>query len=110
MKDSWASILRGSFLGFRTDPRLRRDTLFVHGLYDGEKFSKNKANFGRAPFRELLRRKLRNGAAGGAMIPLLTLGIPGTGTTAVLMGALIDSTSPPEPPCYSRTIRRSSGD
>lgn len=30
-----------------------------------------------------------NAAAGGAMIPLLTLGIPGSGTTAVLMGALI---------------------
>ena len=30
-----------------------------------------------------------NAAAGGAMIPLLTMGIPGSGTTAVLMGALI---------------------
>ena len=30
-----------------------------------------------------------NAASGGAMIPLLTLGIPGSGTTAILMGALM---------------------
>jgi putative tricarboxylic transport membrane protein len=30
-----------------------------------------------------------NAAAGGAMVPLLTLGIPGSGTTAVLLGALL---------------------
>jgi putative tricarboxylic transport membrane protein len=29
-----------------------------------------------------------NGAAGGAFIPMLTLGVPGSGTTAVMMGAL----------------------
>ena len=30
-----------------------------------------------------------NAAANGAMIPLLTLGVPGSGTTAVLLGALL---------------------
>lgn len=30
-----------------------------------------------------------NGAAGGAMVPMLTLGIPGSGTTAILLGALL---------------------
>ena len=30
-----------------------------------------------------------NAAAGGAMVPLLTLGIPGSGTTAVMMGAFL---------------------
>ncbi|MCV6547743.1 MAG: tripartite tricarboxylate transporter permease [Cohaesibacter sp.] len=30
-----------------------------------------------------------NGAAGGAMVPMLTLGIPGSGTTAILLGALM---------------------
>ncbi|MFA5026792.1 MAG: tripartite tricarboxylate transporter permease [Candidatus Methylomirabilota bacterium] len=30
-----------------------------------------------------------NAAAGGAMVPLLTLGIPGSGTTAVLLGAFL---------------------
>ena len=30
-----------------------------------------------------------NAAAGGAMVPMLTLGVPGSGTTAVLLGALM---------------------
>lgn len=30
-----------------------------------------------------------NGAAGGAMVPMLTMGIPGSGTTAILLGALL---------------------
>jgi putative tricarboxylic transport membrane protein len=30
-----------------------------------------------------------NAAAGGAYVPLLTLGIPGSGTTAVILGALV---------------------
>ena len=30
-----------------------------------------------------------NAAAGGAMVPMLTLGIPGSGTTAMLLGALL---------------------
>ena len=29
-----------------------------------------------------------NSATGGAMVPLLTLGVPGTGTTAIMLGAL----------------------
>ena len=30
-----------------------------------------------------------NAAAGGAMVPMLTLGVPGSGTTAILLGALL---------------------
>ena len=30
-----------------------------------------------------------NAASGGAMVPLLTLGVPGSGTTAVMLGALM---------------------
>jgi putative tricarboxylic transport membrane protein len=38
-----------------------------------------------------------NAAANGAMIPLLTLGIPGSGTTAVLLGALLGLNITPGP-------------
>ncbi len=38
-----------------------------------------------------------NAAATGAMIPLLTLGIPGSGTTAVLLGALLGLNITPGP-------------
>jgi putative tricarboxylic transport membrane protein len=38
-----------------------------------------------------------NAAATGAMIPLLTLGVPGSGTTAVLLGALLSLGVTPGP-------------
>jgi putative tricarboxylic transport membrane protein len=42
-----------------------------------------------------------NAAAGGAMVPLLTLGIPGSGTTAVLLGALMIHGLRPGPLLFS---------
>ncbi len=38
-----------------------------------------------------------NAAAAGAMIPMLTLGVPGSGTTAVLLGALLGMNVTPGP-------------
>lgn len=37
----------------------------------------------------LARETANNAAAGGTMVPLLTLGIPGSGTSAILLGALL---------------------
>ncbi len=41
-----------------------------------------------------------NAAAGGAYVPLLTLGIPGSGTTAVILGALVALGVQPGPLLY----------
>jgi putative tricarboxylic transport membrane protein len=38
-----------------------------------------------------------NASTGGALIPLLTLGIPGSGTTAVMLGALVSLNVTPGP-------------
>ncbi len=55
-----------------------------------KKFSKNPESFGKGNIAGVAGPESANNAAsGGAMIPLLTLGIPGSGTTAILMGALI---------------------
>ncbi|MEZ5478384.1 MAG: tripartite tricarboxylate transporter permease [Thiolinea sp.] len=46
--------------------------------------------FGTGDIRGLAAPEAANNAsAGGAMIPMLTLGIPGSGTTAILLGALL---------------------
>ena len=47
MKDSWASILRGSFAGIFSGahPRLRRHALLVHGLYHGEEVQQEQGEF-----------------------------------------------------------------
>ena len=44
-----------------------------------------------------------NAAANGALIPLLTLGVPGSGTTAVLLGALLISSGAWRHRCTSAT-------
>ncbi len=45
--------------------------------------------FGKGDIRGLAApESANNAAAGGAFIPMLTLGVPGSGTTAVMMGAL----------------------
>lgn len=92
LKDSAIPILRGSLLGFFQGliPGCGA-TLSSFMVYTVEKkLSPNKANFGKGAIEGVAAPEAgNNGASGGAMIPLLTLGIPGTGTTAVLMGALI---------------------
>ena len=51
--------------------------------------SKNPEKFGTGIIDGVVASETANNASiGGAMIPLLTLGIPGDGTTAVLLGAL----------------------
>ena len=46
--------------------------------------------FGKGDIRGLVApESANNAAAGGAMVPMLTLGIPGSGTTAILLGALL---------------------
>ena len=55
-----------------------------------EKVAGSDGRFGRGNVRGLAAPEAANNAATtGAMIPLLTLGIPGSGTTAVLLGALL---------------------
>ena len=54
------------------------------------RFSKNKDEFGKGALEGVAAPEAGNNAVvGGSMVPLLTLGIPGSATTAVLLGALM---------------------
>ncbi|ADO82081.1 tripartite tricarboxylate transporter permease [Ilyobacter polytropus] len=59
--------------------------------YNNEKqLSKDPDSFGKGNIVGLAAPEAANNAASvGALIPMLTLGIPGSGTTAVMMGALL---------------------
>lgn len=59
--------------------------------YNNEKqLSKRKEEFGHGAIEGLAAPESANNAASiGAMIPMLSLGVPGSGTTAVMMGALL---------------------
>lgn len=64
----------GSFLGYSMEKRLAKD---------GDTFGKGNIKGVAAP------ESANNAACGGSFVPLLTLGVPGSGTTAVLLGALL---------------------
>ncbi|HUC90509.1 MAG TPA: tripartite tricarboxylate transporter permease [Paenibacillus sp.] len=92
LKDSAGPIARGSLLGFFIGvlPGAGATLASFFSYIMEKKISKNPQKFGTGAIAGVAAPESANNAAsGGAMIPLLTLGIPGSGTTAILMGALI---------------------
>ena len=60
------------------------------GYNEAKRWSKNKEEFGKGAIEGIAGPEAANNAAtGGAMVPTLALGIPGSGTTAVILGALM---------------------
>lgn len=92
LKQSAAPIARGSILGFFVGllPGAGATLASFFSYILEKKWSKNPERFGKGAIEGVAGPESSNNAAsGGAMIPLLTLGIPGSGTTAILMGALL---------------------
>ncbi len=57
---------------------------------EAKRWSKDKDQFGRGAIEGIAGPEAANNAAtGGAMVPTLALGIPGSATTAVILGALM---------------------
>jgi len=92
LKDSAAPIARGSVLGFFIGLLPGAGAIlasFFSYIFE-KKISKNPSKFGKGAIEGVAApESANNAAAGGAMIPLLTLGIPSSGTTAIMMGAFI---------------------
>ncbi len=95
-KDEWKRskwpILRSAPLGFLIGALPGAGgTMASLMAYNNEKqMSKNPEEFGKGEIVGLAAPESANNAASvGALIPMLTLGIPGSGTTAVMMGALL---------------------
>ncbi|KJE28856.1 tripartite tricarboxylate transporter permease [Geobacillus thermoleovorans] len=92
LKESVGPIARGSLLGFFIGvlPGAGATLASFFSYILEKKVSKHPEKFGQGTIAGVAApESANNGASGGAMIPLLTLGIPGSGTTAILMGALI---------------------
>lgn len=92
LKESAAPIARGSILGFFVGilPGAGATLASFFSYILEKKISKNPSKFGTGTIAGVAAPESANNAAsGGALIPLLTLGIPGSGTTAILMGALM---------------------
>jgi len=94
VKDVAPTIVRSSFLGFLVGVLPGAGaTIAAFLAYGTERNLAPKAQrplFGTGILRGLAAPESANNAAStGSFVPLLTLGIPGSGTTAIMLGALI---------------------
>ena len=91
-KRSIMPILRGAPLGFLIGvlPGAGASMASILGYSLEKQVSKNKDQFGKGAIEGLAAPESANNAASvGAFIPMLTMGIPGSPVTAVMLGALI---------------------
>jgi len=86
------NILRGSIIGTFTGilPGLGGGPASWFAYTEAKRTSNNAEEFGKGEPNGIAAPEAANNAAvGGALIPLLTLGIPGSPATAVMLGALL---------------------
>jgi putative tricarboxylic transport membrane protein len=86
------TMVRGSILGFVVGviPGAGATIASLMAYSTERSISPNSANFGKGEMAGLVAPEAANNAASsGAMIPLLTLGIPGSASTAVLLAAFL---------------------
>lgn len=91
-RDTRGSMVRGSFLGFfvGTAPGAGATVASLMSYNLEKSVSKTPEKFGKGAMAGLTGPEAaNNGASSGAMVPLLTLGIPGSGATAVLLAGFL---------------------
>lgn len=92
LKKYFRTIIRSSFIGMGVGliPGIG-ESLSCWVSYDAaRRSSKEKEKFGTGHYEGVIATETANNAtAGGALIPMLTLGIPGSAPTAILMGAML---------------------
>ena len=94
------TILRGTLVGFVAGLLPGAGASLGSFLaYMSEKaLAKDKSLFGKGDPRGIAAPEAgNNAAAGGALVPMLTLGVPGSGTTAVLLALLMTLNITPGP-------------
>ena len=89
---SWKSTVMGSFLGYFVGilpaAGATPGSLMAYGI--AKQISKNPEEFGKGALEGVCAPEAANNAAStGSMLPMLTLGIPGSPTTAILLGGMV---------------------
>jgi putative tricarboxylic transport membrane protein len=84
------SSVLGFFVGVLPGAGATLASFLAYGMERNLASAKEKLKFGQGSLKGLAAPETANNAASsGSFVPLLTLGIPGSGTTAVILGALI---------------------
>jgi putative tricarboxylic transport membrane protein len=92
LRQSFGSMLRGGFLGFFIGVLPGAGATIASFLSYGleRRISKTPEKFGQGALQGVAGpESANNSASSGAFVPMLALGIPGSGTTAVMLGAFI---------------------
>lgn len=105
VKEIVPTIGRGSVLGFfigvLPGAGATIASFLAYGMERSIASAKDKLKFGKGSLKGLAAPESANNAAcSGSFVPLLTLGIPGSGTTAIILGALISYGVQPGPTMY----------
>jgi len=88
----WKTILRSSGIGTIVGilPAEGTTVAAIMGYNEAKRWSKHPEEFGKGSVEGIAGPEAANNAGtAGAMVPTLALGIPGSGTTAVILAALI---------------------
>ncbi|MDN6656758.1 MAG: tripartite tricarboxylate transporter permease, partial [Staphylococcus simulans] len=91
-KRTWWTMLRQSPIGFVIGvlPGAGGSIASMLSYSTERQVNKNGKDFGKGAIEGVAAPEASNNAASvGALIPLLTMGVPGSGTTAVILGAVI---------------------
>ena len=91
MAETWWGTIRSSVIGFVIGvlPGAGATIASAVTYMTEKKLTDTEGTFGKGDIRGVAAPEAaNNSAAGGAFVPMLTLGVPGSGTTAVMMGAL----------------------
>jgi len=89
---SWKTMVMGSFLGYFVGilpaAGATPGSLMAYGI--AKSMAKDGKSFGKGNIDGVLAPESANNAAStGSMLPMLTLGIPGSPTTAILLGGMV---------------------
>ena len=106
-KRIWKTVLRscgiGTFIGIL--PAEGATVASMIGYSEARRWSKNKEEFGKGAIEGIAGAESANNAAtGGAMVPTMVLGIPGSGTTAVILVGLMVHGLRPGPYLFTEQV------
>lgn len=102
-KEKW-NIIRSSIIGTAIGiiPATGGNIAAFIAYDQAKRASKEPESFGKGNYQGVIASEAaNNGVCGGALIPMLTLGIPGDSVTAVLMGGLVIHGMRPGPALFT---------
>lgn len=104
ISDSFWTILRSTFIGFFAGvlPGAGASLGSFMAYMTQKAIAKDPETYGQGNPRGVAAPEAgNNAAAGGALVPMLTLGVPGSGTTAVLLALLMTLNITPGPTLFA---------